>query len=79
MQFTVVPEGDADGLDWSGFEAAVEVGPNSEEVRPFIATVRREDFTGPFHLILHIKGEPGEVTIDRPVEFLGPDPKLIHD
>ncbi|RKX34568.1 MAG: cytochrome c oxidase accessory protein CcoG [Verrucomicrobia bacterium] len=79
MQFTVVPEADASGLNWSGFEGAVEVGPNSEEVRLFVTTVRREDYTGPFHLVLHVKGEPGGVEIDRPVEFLGPDPKLLHD
>lgn len=79
MRFTVVPEADVDDMNWSGFEMAVEVAPNSEEVRPFITTVLREDYTGPFHLVLHVKGEPGDVAIERSVEFLGPDPKLLHD
>jgi len=79
MRFTVIPEADVDGLKWSGFEVPVEVGPSREEVRPLIVTISRSDYVGPFHLVLHVNGEPGEVRIDRPVEFLGPDPKLIRD
>jgi cytochrome c oxidase accessory protein FixG len=79
MRFTVVPELEAAGLNFSGFEVPVEVASNSEEVRPLIATVSRSDYTGPFQIVLQVKAESGEVSIERPVEFLGPDPKLLLD
>jgi hypothetical protein len=79
MRFTVVSELEAAGLNFSGFQVPVEVAPNSEEVRPLIATIARSDYTGPFHLVLHVNSESGEVSIERPVEFLGPDPKLLRD
>jgi cytochrome c oxidase accessory protein FixG len=79
MRFTVVSGSEVAGLNFSGFQVPVEVSPNSEAVRPLIATISRSEYTGPFQIVLQVIGESGEVSIERPVEFLGPDPKLLRD
>jgi cytochrome c oxidase accessory protein FixG len=67
------PVADAAGLAWTGLDQPVTVGPNSEEVRPLIVTVPRAQYVGPFHLIVELTDEAGEIRIERKVEFLGPN------
>ena len=75
---TARPLAEAEGLAWTGFDQAVTVGPNSEEVRPLIVTVPRTAYLGPFHLTVELVDDAGEIRIRREVEFVGPDPSRLQ-
>ena len=63
----------------NGFDQPVEVGPMSEEVRPFIVQVPRSSYRGGFAVSLEIADEPGTFKLKHEVEFLGPDAKLLKE
>ena len=44
----------------------------------FIVQVPRAAFEGAFAVTILIEAEPGDVRIEREVEFLGPDPALLR-
>lgn len=62
----------------TGWEDAVEVPSNREEIRPLIVIVPRADYNGRFPLEIKLESEPGGVALTRTVEFIGPDPKLFR-
>lgn len=81
LTFTIAAQ--ASGLtvpiETSGFQLGTELEPMAEENGTFIVQVPRDLFEGAFTLDLVIEGQPGDISIERDVEFLGPDPRMLRN
>lgn len=79
VEFSVSATGPADGptLVTAGFEQSIAVAPMDEVPATFVVQVPRGEFTGNFAIQIIAVGNPGEHTLHREVEFLGPDPELL--
>lgn len=62
-----------------GFETDVEVGPIGELVQPLIVQMPRGTYAGPFHFEVRIEGGGGKYHLEREVEFLGPEARLLRE
>ncbi|MCB1230968.1 MAG: cytochrome c oxidase accessory protein CcoG [Verrucomicrobiae bacterium] len=60
------------GLELSGVEKAFVVPPQGEVTRPFFANLPAVDYKGRFTLKFEITVQPGDITIDSEIVFLGP-------
>ena len=80
LTFTIASQ--ANGLEFpietSGFAGTVTLPPMEEMNGTFIVLVPREAYRGSFPLTVQIEADPGDLTILREVEFLGPDPDLLN-
>ncbi len=77
--FTVSLTGAKPGLVQSGFESAIEVPGMGEIVQPLILQLPRATYSGPFKLDVRVQDAGGKYTLVRPVEFLGPDARLLRE
>jgi cytochrome c oxidase accessory protein FixG len=62
------PGGEARGLD-----GPVTVGPLAEEVRPLIVEVPSDRYSAPFTFEVAARGPGGAFTLERALEFVGPE------
>jgi cytochrome c oxidase accessory protein FixG len=62
-----------------GFEAAVDVGPLGGVVQPLVLLQPRADYEGPFHFDVRVEDAAKTFSIDRQVEFVGPDARLLRE
>jgi cytochrome c oxidase accessory protein FixG len=62
-----------------GFDAVVEVGPLGELVQPLVLQQPRRAYRGPFELEIRIDDTAGGFHLERKVEFVGPDAKLLRE
>lgn len=67
------------GLRRIGFDAAVEVGPLGELVQPLVLQHPRETYSGPFHFEVRVQDAAGKFHLEREVEFLGPEARLLRE
>jgi cytochrome c oxidase accessory protein FixG len=74
----VLAEGPA-GLQVTGFTDTVEIGPLGETVLPLVLQMPRSDYTGKFHLRVMVHDAERSYTLEREIEFIGPDPKLLRE
>lgn len=65
-------------LEVSGFKGGITLEPMQESNTTFVVQIPREQFDGPFPILLDITAQPGQIQIQREVEFLGPDPRLLN-
>lgn len=65
-------------VETAGMEGGSELSPMDEQNATFVVQVPRASYTGAFPVILEIRAEPGAILLSREVEFLGPDPRLLH-
>ena len=77
--FTVEAISNQPTLSTAGFEGEITLEPMAEIVRPYVLTVPKDSFEGSFPVTLEVTGNPGDYTVSREVEFLGPDPRLLGD
>jgi len=63
----------------SGFAGAVEVPPLGEIATPLILQLDRGAYTGPFNLTVRVEDESGTFHLERAVEFLGPEARLLRE
>jgi cytochrome c oxidase accessory protein FixG len=63
-------------IETSGFEE-LSLGPMQESNTTFVVRIPRDHYTGSFPLVLEVSAQPGNIRIQREVEFLGPDPLLL--
>jgi hypothetical protein len=63
----------------TGFTETLEVAPLGEVVLPLVLQVSREDYIGKFMLRILLHDEADEYTLEREVEFVGPDPRLLRE
>lgn len=68
-----------DGVRTTGFEGPVEVGPLGELVQPLIIQQLRDAYTGPFRFELQVNDEEESFELDRTVDFLGPEARLLKE
>lgn len=62
-----------------GVESWVEVGPLQEVVQPLVVQQPRSDYAGPFHFVVHAEAAGGRFRLERTVEFLGPEARLLRE
>jgi polyferredoxin len=62
-----------------GFEQAVEVPALGEVVQPLILQQRRLSYTGPFRFEVRVGDVAGKFHLERKVEFLGPEARLLRE
>lgn len=66
-------------LRQTGLTAAVELPALGEIVQPLVLQQPRASYTGPFIFEVRIEDEAGRFHLERDVEFLGPDPRLLRE
>ncbi|EIQ01965.1 cytochrome c oxidase accessory protein FixG [Opitutaceae bacterium TAV1] len=62
-----------------GFDGLLEIAPLAEEVRPFVIQQKRADYAGNFRFLLRVQPEDGSFTLERELEFIGPDAALLRE
>jgi cytochrome c oxidase accessory protein FixG len=77
--FLVHANGLPAGVTQSGFTAPITVPPQVEQVNPLVIVVNRRDYTGPFSFTVTVQDEAKTYQLERTVEFLGPDAKLLEE
>ena len=63
----------------TGFAGSAVVPPLGEVVQPLIVQVPRPEYQGPFQIQVSMKDQAGRFHLERQVEFLGPDPRLLRE
>ena len=79
QSFTLEIVGAPEALEVTGFTGTVEIGPLGEEVLPLVMQMRRPDYTGKFHLKIVLHEATDAYSLEREMEFIGPDPKLLQE
>jgi polyferredoxin len=77
--FIVQANGLPAGVTQSGFTGPVTVPPQVEQVNPLVIVVNRRDYIGPFSFTVTVQDEAKTYQLERAVEFLGPDAKLLQE
>ena len=77
--FTVTVEGAQPAARFSGVAAPITVAAMAEQMAPLILVMDRKHYTGPFRFTVRVRDGAGRFNVAREVEFLGPDPRLLHD
>jgi len=67
------------GLRQSGLTAPVVVGPLDEIVQPLVLQLPRTIYDAPFNLEIRVTDSAGTFHLERDVEFLGPDARLLRE
>ena len=62
-----------------GFNAPVEVPPLGEIVQPLVLLQPRRDYAAPFNFKVHLADAAQTFHLDRAVEFLGPEARLLRE
>jgi hypothetical protein len=62
-----------------GFAGVVVVPPLGEIVEPLILQMPRLKYMGPFQVRVSVRDEAGRFHLERLVEFLGPDARLLRE
>lgn len=78
-QFTVAVRGAPKNLQQTGLTTPVEVGPLAEIVQPLVLQLPRHTYTGPFEFEVRIIGQGASFHLERKIEFLGPDARLLRE
>ncbi len=66
-------------LRQTGFTDTVEVPPLGEIVRPLVVQQARHGYTGTFKFEVRVEDAAGKFHLERDVEFLGPEARLLRD
>jgi cytochrome c oxidase accessory protein FixG len=66
-------------LQASGLAAMVEVPALGEILHPIVLQQPRRNYTGPFHFEVGVQDERGTFHLEREVEFLGPEARLLRE
>ena len=67
------------GVRQIGFDAPVEVGPLGELVQPIVLQQARGAYAGSFRFGVRLSGDGGKFHLERDVEFLGPEARLLRE
>ena len=67
------------GTQQVGFESAVEIGPLGEIVQPLILRQSRDRYSGPFHFEIRVNDAANTFHLERDVEFVGPEARLLRE
>ena len=78
-EFALRLEGAPAGLRQTGLTGVIDLPPLGEIVEPLILQVARGAYQGPFMIQVSLQPNAGGPSIERRVEFLGPDVRLLRD
>jgi cytochrome c oxidase accessory protein FixG len=78
VKFTVSLENPPPGYVLTGLGDALNLEPLKELARPLVVIIPNDSYKGPVTLTLKIHAEPGDSTVRREIEFLGPNPHLFR-
>ena len=67
------------GLRQTGLTETVEVAPLGEMVQPLIIQQMRPSYNGPFIFEVRVEDAAGGFALQREVEFLGPEARLLRE
>lgn len=67
------------GVRKIGFEDIFEVPALGELVQPLVLLQERRQYNGPFGFIARVEGGAGRFALERRVEFLGPEARLLRE
>jgi polyferredoxin len=79
VRFVLALPGAPAGLRQSGFSGAVEVPALGEIATPLVLQQPRSAYAGPFPFTVRLEDERGSFHLERAVEFLGPEPRLLRN
>jgi cytochrome c oxidase accessory protein FixG len=77
MTFTVTLENAPAGYAITGLGDGLTLPALQETARALVVIAPKDSYKGPGTLTLKIHSQPGDSTIRREVEFLGPNPRLL--
>ena len=63
----------------TGFEQTVEVGSLGEVVQVLVLQQPRGTYAGPFHFEIRVEDAAGTFHLEREVDFLGPEARLLRE
>lgn len=66
-------------LSTAGFSGVFTIEPQAESRQPFILLLPREQYVGHFPVMIRVSSVDGGFTVEREVNFLGPDPRLLRE
>jgi cytochrome c oxidase accessory protein FixG len=66
-------------LRQSGFDGAIEVPALGELAVPLILQQPRQDYRGPFNFAVRVQDERASFHLERMVDFLGPEARLLRE
>ncbi len=78
-RFVMDLEDEPDHLRQSGFSGAIEVPALGEVAAPLIIQQPRHDYQGPFHFTVRVQDEKHSFHLERKVDFLGPEARLLRE
>ena len=78
--FTLAIKDPPAGMFWLPRADETIVVPGQAEMdQPFTVIMKRKHYKGPFKVTLLVTAQPGDVKLERQLEFVGPDPRLLPD
>lgn len=78
-RFVLAVQAAPDHLRQSGFDGAIEVPALGEVAAPLVLQQPRGDYQGPFHFQVRVQDERETFHLERAVEFLGPEARLLRE
>jgi len=78
-RFVLQLRGAPAGVVQAGFEVPVEIAPLGEIVQPLVLCQARAAYVGPFEFEVRVQDVAGTFHLERKVEFLGPDARLLRE
>jgi hypothetical protein len=78
-RFVLHVNGAPSGVRRTGFDAPVEVGPLGEFVQPLVLQQPRHAYDGPFRFEVRVEDLARTFHLEREVEFLGPEARLLRE
>ena len=78
-RFMLEVRGAPKNLQQTGFTGPVDIGPLGEIVQPLVLQQARRGYTGPFEFEVRVADARGTFHLERKVEFLGPEARLLRE
>ncbi len=79
QRFVVALPGAPGEVTRTGFDGAVELPPLGEQVVPLVLQVPRLSYQGKFDLRVVVANEAHTYSLEKDIEFIGPDPRLLRE
>jgi len=79
VRFTLAVQNAPAHLRQSGFAEAIEVAALGETATPLVLQQPRPDYQGPFPFTVRVQDEAGTFYLERKVDFLGPEARLLRE
>lgn len=79
VRFLLAVKDAPEHLRQAGFDGAIEVPALGEIASPLVLQQPRHDYDGPFNFTLRVRDERDTFHLERKVEFLGPEARLLRE